>query len=462
MSDTAAANPYDRSFFDAQASDSLQSARAVLPELFRYACPDSVLDVGCGVATWLRVAGEMGVQDRLGVDGDYVDRTALMVPEELFLPVDLAQPGLTDAVTARHPQRFDLVMCLEVAEHLPFERSAGVVQELCALGDLILFSAAIPFQQGTGHINEQWPEFWATLFRDRGYACFDPLRPRIWGQPGVDWWYAQNLLVFAREESEAFARMPAAAATGRAPLARVHPAAWLSNTLNTWHVHRAAAREEEPQDFRAVLRAWSEGARTPPPLRALERARMASRDARDVFPYTRTETDSPEQRINEAEAARQTLEASLSAARHECDMLRQDRDAHQVAAEGLRRDLAELDELRQEGARLRTLLGQAKVENEAARFQVEAAGRRVTVLQNANVTLRGIVARHEAVLAEAGELRQELRRVNDALARAGTENNNLRVQLTTAEMARAQVEALVASTSWRITRPLRAVRRLLG
>ena len=275
---------YERSFFEAQSFDSLRSGRAVLPDLFRYVRPRSVVDIGCGIGTWLRAAGDLGVEERLGVDGDYVDRDALMLPDEQFLSADLSKPGLADAVAAVRPGRFDLVMCLEVAEHLPFEHSKRFVEELCQLSDLVLFSAAIPFQYGTGHINEQWPEFWATHFRACGYACFDLLRPGIWERADVDWWYAQNLLVFARHGSAVSAELPAEAAAGVRVLAKVHPEAWLSGMLNIWHRQRAAARMEEPEDFRALVHAWVTGAGLCPPLRAVERARLAPPGAHDVFP----------------------------------------------------------------------------------------------------------------------------------------------------------------------------------
>ena len=418
---------YDRSFFDAQSFDSLRSARAALAELLRHIEPQSVLDVGCGVGAWLRAAGELGVPDCLGVDGDYVDRRALMVPDDRFLPVDLAQPGLAEAVAANRPPpgRFDLVLCLEVAEHLPIERAAGLVDDLCRLGDLVLFSAAIPFQNGTGHINEQWPEFWAIQFRARGYTCFDPLRRVLWARPDVDWWYAQNLLVFAREGSAAHARMPAATAvTSDRVLALVHPNGWLSSILYQWHPHRAAARQEEPEDLGALLLAWGGGAHLPPVLRAVERARNAPAEARDVFPFTRTEVDEPERLLAEAERERVELRTHLDEARTQLAAAEQEaRERH-----------AELGETRAELTALRA---------------------RAATLQAANSTLRGQVARHEIALAEAAHAAA----VHESRAR---EMVALAKQAEAGRAAQEHVAALLATTSWRITAPLRRVRRLLG
>ena len=369
---------YGRDFFDSQSFNSLKSARIVLPDLFRHVSPQSVVDIGCGVGSWLSAIGDMGVAERLGVDGSYVERVELMIPAECFLDADLAKPGLPATIAARRPGKFDLAMCLEVAEHLPFERSASLVAELCELADLVLFSAAIPFQHGTGHINEQWPEFWATQFRASGFACFDLLRPELWGRSGVDWWYAQNVLVFARTGSAAHARLPDAAAVATRPLARIHPEAWLSDALSVWHPHRGEAREEELYDLRALLHGWADGAELLPPLRAIERSRRTPAGARNVFPFTRTETADPERLIAEAEAKGRTTRADLAA-------LQRESATHRDELAALRQKLgvleAERDAEQARSASLAAASEQSRTELLAAASGIEAERHRVAELE---------------------------------------------------------------------------------
>jgi hypothetical protein len=48
--------------------------------LFEVFTPKSMLDIGCGLGTWLSVAREMGVQDVNGIDGAWLDKTRLRVP----------------------------------------------------------------------------------------------------------------------------------------------------------------------------------------------------------------------------------------------------------------------------------------------------------------------------------------------------------------------------------------------
>lgn len=182
---------YDETFYDTYAAYSSGSAQKVVPHIMKLFSPKSVVDVGCGIGTWLSVFKKQGVDDILGIDGDYVNRNQLLFNQNSFLAHDLTQPLLLDK-----PRRFDLAISLEVGEHLPDANSDQFVTTLISLAPVVLFSAAIPYQRGTFHINEQWPNYWAKLFRQKGYATIDWLRQRIWGERQVEYYYAQNTLIY--------------------------------------------------------------------------------------------------------------------------------------------------------------------------------------------------------------------------------------------------------------------------
>lgn len=182
--------PYTENFYKNQKEDSRRSAREIIPLILELIVPKSVIDIGCGVGTWLSVFKEHGV-DIWGVDGDYMDQTLLEIPPEQFLPFDLKQPFNLQ-------RKFDLVVSLEVAEHLPPECAESFVCSLTELGSVVLFSAAIPFQGGTHHVNEQWPEYWIKYFEKKNFVAIDCIRKRIWNIDAVSWWYAQNIFLFVR------------------------------------------------------------------------------------------------------------------------------------------------------------------------------------------------------------------------------------------------------------------------
>jgi SAM-dependent methyltransferase len=216
---------YDDAFYRHRDANTRASARVVAAEMERFGPFRSVVDVGCGVGTWLDVWRERGAGEIFGLEGSWLDPEDLVIPRERFRHHDLTRPVELD-------RRFDLVVSLEVAEHLAEDRAETFVESLTRLGPVVLFSAAVPFQGGRHHVNEQWPEYWAELFDRRGYAVADPLRPRLWNDPRVRVWYAQNTLLYvAREE---LPRRPAlaeaVATTDPHRLALVHPRLYERNS----------------------------------------------------------------------------------------------------------------------------------------------------------------------------------------------------------------------------------------
>jgi SAM-dependent methyltransferase len=183
---------YSEGFYRYQRDGSLRSARLILPVVYAAMTPQSVLDIGCGAGAWLRAYTELGVPDVVGVDGDYVERSILLFDEKRFVPQDISQPFSLN-------RRFDLVQCLEVAEHIPPSSSESLVDNLVRHGNRVLFSAAFPGQGGEDHINERPYEYWRDLFAARGYRLLDFVRPRIASLLGVEPWYRYNILFFAHD-----------------------------------------------------------------------------------------------------------------------------------------------------------------------------------------------------------------------------------------------------------------------
>lgn len=153
----------------------------------------SVVDVGCGIGVWLHAFSELGIDDFVGIDGPWVASEHLLIPSDRFQPTDLEQ-------RVRLDRTFDLVVSMEVAEHLPPARAETFVEDLCRLGDAVLFSAAVPRQGGRNHINEQWPSFWVPIFERQGFGARDAIRSSVWNDERVQYWYRQNAFLFFRGE----------------------------------------------------------------------------------------------------------------------------------------------------------------------------------------------------------------------------------------------------------------------
>src|SRR5205814_2318448 len=115
----------------------------------------------------------------------------------------------------------DLVMSLEVAEHIKPEFASGFIRSLCNLGDVILFSAAIPNQGGVLHYNEQYPKYWIEKFKESGFLPYDCIRKEIWETETIDVNYRQNLLFFISREKTGL--YPSITRENNIALALVHP-----------------------------------------------------------------------------------------------------------------------------------------------------------------------------------------------------------------------------------------------
>ncbi len=167
------------------------SAELVAALMRRYFAVESVLDVGCGQGDWLNAFVDLGVEDVFGCDGPWTDQQALVIRKDRFATQDFRQPFSLG-------RSFDLIISTEVAEHFEERYAEQFVRSIVAHGDLVLFGAAIPYQGGFRHVNEQWPSWWAQLFRRSGYEAFDIVRPALWEDPHVHFWYKQNALVYVK------------------------------------------------------------------------------------------------------------------------------------------------------------------------------------------------------------------------------------------------------------------------
>jgi SAM-dependent methyltransferase len=123
--------------------------------------PRSVLDIGCGDSLLLAALAARGV-DAFGVDGSTAAVRA--APGRTFVfKADLTQPLVVNRF-------FDLVLCIEVAEHLPPKFGDIIVGSIAAHARAgIIFSAAHPGQGGEDHLNEQPLEYWLEKFRSHSF-----------------------------------------------------------------------------------------------------------------------------------------------------------------------------------------------------------------------------------------------------------------------------------------------------
>jgi 2-polyprenyl-3-methyl-5-hydroxy-6-metoxy-1,4-benzoquinol methylase len=123
--------------------------------------PKTVIDLGCGTGLYISSLMARGV-DCLGIDSsenafDYV-----------FLRVDSTKVMAGDLRERLTFPQADLVLCLEVLEHIQEEFADQAVDNIVNAGKVLIVSPS-PHGGGEHHHNPQPKRYWIEKFRKRGY-----------------------------------------------------------------------------------------------------------------------------------------------------------------------------------------------------------------------------------------------------------------------------------------------------
>ena len=122
--------------------------------------PGTVLDAGCAMGFLVEALREREIK-AWGVDiSSYaIDRVAPEIKEFCWL----------GSVTEPFPRQYELIVCIEVLEHLKREDSEKAVSNLVQHSSDILFSST-PFDyREVSHFNVQPSEYWAEQFARHGF-----------------------------------------------------------------------------------------------------------------------------------------------------------------------------------------------------------------------------------------------------------------------------------------------------
>lgn len=151
--------------------------------------PPSHLDVGSGTGAMVNIARKCG-SDAWGIDLLPRPDWAHLIEHDLTEPIDLGR-------------KFNLITSVEVAEHIPIqgvEVYLDTIAKHAEQGTVLVFSAAMPGQQGDGHVNCQPAEYWRAKLDARGFRWNDTLTYKIMVAMSVAkhsmHWIEANLQVF--------------------------------------------------------------------------------------------------------------------------------------------------------------------------------------------------------------------------------------------------------------------------
>lgn len=189
-------NAYNKDFFsyiDSLQADSFPIMASTIARQFK---PEKVIDVGCGSGGLLYSLVKNFDISGFGLEYSKQGRDLCVQKGLQVRFADLTQPLQLD-------ETYDLLICLEVAEHLPGEKANQLVSSLTSGPSQVLFSAAVPGQGGNGHINEQPYTYWIEKFSKHSFIIdqnkTDEIRAE-WQSLGVARWFANNSMVFIKRD----------------------------------------------------------------------------------------------------------------------------------------------------------------------------------------------------------------------------------------------------------------------
>lgn len=183
---------YDDAFYQKHCAGSYRSAHLILSYIKTHYSIHSIIDYGCGIGTWCIAAKELGVDEVCGIDSNLLNHDDLIGQHIEFRQLDIAQP------IDLH-RDFDMAMSMEVGEHLQTSVSDIYIKNLVRHTELVLFSAAVPGQEGLHHINEKPLSYWVEKFRTYDFLLLDVLRGIFWSNQDVEPWYRNNVVLFAHK-----------------------------------------------------------------------------------------------------------------------------------------------------------------------------------------------------------------------------------------------------------------------
>jgi len=190
---------YSDSFYESVTSRASATAVEVASVVSRYVVIKSIIDIGSGEGAWSKAFIDVNpeLQSIVAIDLDSTRITQIadsaMGPKIVCLSVDLNQDELPKG-------KYDLGICVEVLEHLQYEAAIKLVDYLSETCKVIVFSAGLRGQGGSGHVNEQTFDYWTSLLRDRNFFSVDLLRGRLRDRNKFPTYYSNSIALWVNVE----------------------------------------------------------------------------------------------------------------------------------------------------------------------------------------------------------------------------------------------------------------------
>lgn len=181
---------YDKDYFKRIEEAETIQAKSLSEIVIKKYKPKKIADIGCATGLYLVPFHEAGVKT-VGYDNAKYAVDKALVPT--VKDVDITKK--------MRKIRADVAICIEVLEHIEDKYSDQVIDNIAAVTDTVIFTAAQVGQGGTGHVNCQPREYWENKFKVRGFnrdvEAEEEIREYVTRKKHEDW-FKNNLQVFIK------------------------------------------------------------------------------------------------------------------------------------------------------------------------------------------------------------------------------------------------------------------------
>ncbi|WP_418026664.1 glycosyltransferase [Paenibacillus sp. JJ1722] len=136
----------------------------IADEIVRRFDPKTVLDAGCAMGYLVEALRKRGVE-AYGFD---ISQYAISNVHDDIKPYCIVH-SIEEPLPSSFPQKFDLVVTLEVLEHLSPDLGEKAIENLCEYTDMIIFSSTPDDIEDRTHVNVQLGEYWSKKFAENGF-----------------------------------------------------------------------------------------------------------------------------------------------------------------------------------------------------------------------------------------------------------------------------------------------------
>lgn len=176
---------------DEKLHHNFKDPKIIIEEILKHFHPKKVIDLWCWLGAFVKTFQDHWI-DAYWVNWPRVEKDKLVMNEDRLIIKNLEE-------FCDFKKWYDMAITIEVAEHIDAKYADNFIKTITSCADIIIFSAAIPWQWWFKHVNEQSPEYREEKFNKLWYRFYDVFRWKFWNNKDIAISHRQNMFLVMKE-----------------------------------------------------------------------------------------------------------------------------------------------------------------------------------------------------------------------------------------------------------------------